>query len=308
MQKTAVVDYTLRLDDHHTNPLEMLRQQFHCPCYVSSRRVKSGRIELQVWRTEDSGKFLFRFYDGVEFLIDREHADIWIGCRGASLQAATDHLLFSLPGFLLGLRKSACLHGAAIARRDGAVALVGESNSGKSLLSAIMAERGVDILSDDLIALDVIGDTAHVYPGYPWICLRPGSLHWLGPDFDLGRIGSRWRYFDQAWVTWDLRRTGALSSKLRKLEVVYLLMPTDDTTCKLAIEEIPQQQALMALMEAADRTHIPCPDFRRQEFSLIGLVVAAVPIYTLRYHPSADSLSALSLFLQQSPELWQYQD
>ena len=56
----------------------------------------------------------------------------------------------------------------------------------------------------------------------------------------------------------------------------------------------------MALMEAANRTHIPYPEFRAQEFSLMGSVVAAVPTYQLRYHLSADSLTALSGFLVQS--------
>ena len=112
-----------------------------------------------------------------------------LACEGASLQAAIHHLLFSLPGFLLGLRKSACLHGAAIGWGDGAIALLGQSNSGKSVLSANMAARGIEVLSDDLVALDVIGDTVKVYPGYPWICLRPESLHWLQTEnFDVGRV------------------------------------------------------------------------------------------------------------------------
>ena len=81
-----------------------------------------------------------------------------------------------------------------------------------------MAARGIEVLSDDLVALDVIGDTIKVYPGYPWICLRPESLHWLQTEkFDVGRVGSQWHYLDEAYVTWDPRRiNGSSQSKPRR--------------------------------------------------------------------------------------------
>ena len=258
-------------------------------------------------KTEDSRKFLFRFYDGVEFIVDRQHEEILIsGLQSASLQAAIHHLLFSLPGFLLGLRKSACLHGAAIGWGDGAIALLGQSNSGKSVLSAHMAARGIEVLSDDLVALDVIGDTIKVYPGYPWICLRPESLHWLQTEkFDVGRVGSQWHYLDEAYVTWDPRRiNGPSQSKPRQLEAIYLLAPVEDSNCEPTIERVPVHEGLMALMEAANRVRIPYPECRAQEFELMGSVVAAVPTYQLRYHLSADSLTALSGLLVHSLGLY----
>jgi hypothetical protein len=296
-QETSIVDYSLRLDD--SNRFEMLCRDFRYPWYISPWRLKCGRTVLQVWKAEECLKFLFRFYDGVEFIIDRERGDIWVdGVRGAPLQAATRHLLFSLPGFLLGLRKSVSLQGAAIGLGDGAIALLGKSRSGKSVLSASMAAQGFDVLSDDLVALDVIGGTVKVYPGYPWISLRPDSVHWLGAD-KLGapRSCSKWHYLDEAYVTWDVRKARPCQLKPRRLEAIYLLAPAEDSKCKPAIEPVPRRRALMALMEAADHTHIPYPEFKRQEFSLMGAVVAVVPTYGLRYHLSADSLPALSSLL-----------
>jgi hypothetical protein len=296
IQETSVVDYTLRFDDCLSR-LEMLRRDFYDPWYISPWRVKCGRTVVEVWKTEDCRKFLFRFYDGIEFIVDRERGDIWVDdLRRASVQAATRHLLFSFPGFLLSLRKSACLHGAAIGRGDSAIALLGKSNSGKSLLSAKMAARGIDVLSDELVAVDVMGDTVKVYPGYPWICLRPGSLHWLEADnLDAGRFRPKRHYLDETYVTLDLRRMGTpFQLNPRKLEAIYLLAPVEDSKCKPAVEQVPRHQALMTLMEAANRTHIPYPEFRPQEFSLTGSVVATVPTYELRYHLSADSLTALT--------------
>ena len=59
----------------------------------------------------------------------------------------------------------------------------------------------------------------------------------------------------------------------------------------------------MALMEAANRTHIPYQEFKPQEFALLGSVIASVPTYGLRYHVSVDSLKVLSGLLVQPPEL-----
>jgi hypothetical protein len=301
IQETRVVDYTLRFDTC-TNRFEMLRSDFDHRWYISPWRVKCGRTVVEVWKTDDCRKFLFQFYDGIEFIVDQEGGAIWVdGLRKVSLQAATQHLLFSLPGFLLGLRKSACLHGAAIGLGNSAIALVGRSTSGKSVLSAKMAARRIEVLSDDLVALDVIGNTVKVYPGYPWICLRQGSLHWLeAENLDAAGFPVEWHYLDEAYVTLDLRRMGGpFRLNSRKLEAIYLLEPVEDSRCRLAIEPVPPHQALMALMEAADRTHVRYSEFRPQQFSLMGSVVAAVPTYALRYHLSADSLTTLSdLFIQ----------
>ena len=112
IRNTSVVDYSLRFDDG-ANRFEMLRRELRRPWYISARRVKRGQTVVEVWRTENCRKFLFHFYDGVEFIIDRRREEIWVGgLRRTSPQSVTCHLVYSLPGFLLGLRKSACLHGA----------------------------------------------------------------------------------------------------------------------------------------------------------------------------------------------------
>jgi hypothetical protein len=93
-------------------------------------------------------------------------------------------------------------------------------------------------------------------------------------------------------MTWDLRPFGhPFQSKPRRLQAIYLLALAEDSECKPTIEPRPQHQALMALM---DHTHVPYPEFRPQEFALMGSVVAAVPTNRLRYHLSADSLTAIS--------------
>jgi hypothetical protein len=294
----SVIDYSVKFDDC-ANSFDIWRRDFDRPWYTSSWRVKCGRTTVEAWKTEDCGKFLFQFFDGVAFIIDRRCKDIWVDVRAATLQAAIRHLLFSLPGFLLGLRKYASLHGAAIGWRNKAIAWVGDSNSGKSVLSAHAAGRGIEVLSDDLVALDMVGGTPQVHPGYPWICLRPGSFPLLRRNSCDAKRYSNWYYLDEPYVTWNLRRRARPQLKPRKLEAIYLLAPLKDSRCEPTIEPIPPRQALIALMEAATRTHVPYPDFLPHEFSFLGSVVAAVPVYRLRYHLSGDSLAPLTSLLTQ---------
>jgi hypothetical protein len=294
--ETSVIDYCLTFDRCSDR---LISRELRSPWYSSQQRVKCGRKAVKVWSSENSRKFMFHYYDGVNFVCDRDLRQICVDGQHSTLrQAATHHLLFSLPGFLLGLRKSACLQGAAFGLGDGAIALLGGSKSGKSLLSVILASRGIDILSDDLVALDVIDSTIEVYPGYPFICLRSGSLHWLHADnLSSSQFRAEWEYLDETYVSWEVNPI--LAS--RKLEAIVLLVP-QDSLCEPVIESVPGHQALMALMDSAGQTRIPYPEFRQQEFSIMGSVVAAVPTYRLRYHLSADTVAPLGDLLLQWAE------
>jgi hypothetical protein len=261
--------------------------------------MKGGQTFGTIGKAEDCEKFLFNYHDGIEFIVDVEYKQISVfGVRKSSLQAAIHYLLFSVACFLLGLRNFGCLHAAAFAFGSRTIALVGNSCFGKSLLSAKMAQCGIEVLSDDLVSLDVTGNAVQVYPGYPWICLRTGSLSWLNADSaDALRFCSSWCYLDESYVTFDLRPPGDVYEfNMRNLDVIYLLAPIAGSNCKPQIEGVPRHRALIALMESVRRIH-PYPEFRRQDFTLMARIIAEVPTYLLRYHLSNDGLATLSNLL-----------
>lgn len=82
-------------------------------------------------------------------------------------------------------------HAGAFAFGDGAVAVVGEREGGKSTTLAWLAARGIPILSDDLLALD----SGLVLPGPRCVDLRAPSAARLGLGDPLpsARAGGRWR-------------------------------------------------------------------------------------------------------------------
>ncbi len=57
-------------------------------------------------------------------------------------------------GFVLQLRGILSLHGAAVSRSGGVLAIVGERGTGKSTASMALAARGFGMLSDDVVAID----------------------------------------------------------------------------------------------------------------------------------------------------------
>ena len=298
-------DYFLKFNAH-SNILDAFPLDLTSPFYVSPRRLKRGQPAVEVFRTESYRKFLFRFYDDVVFVIDLDRKQILIDYPpNEPLQAALRHLLFSLPGFLLGLRGSGCLHGAAIGRGNSAIAVLGRSRSGKSILSAEMAVRGLEVLSDDLVALDEISGVVQVYSGYPWISLRSDTLSWLSA----GSVGtplarSKWHYLDDCYITLNLSRSnGVYSSDAKKLEAIYLLMPTNEPHCRPTIEQVAQYRVLTELMDASGRTRIPYRELTSQAFSFLGRLMTSVPVFGLRYHLSKETLAPLMDHLMEAPGL-----
>ncbi len=271
------------------------------PSYVSSMRIGCDRPALQVWELDGEPSYLFQFYDGVQFLIRRDNGDIHVVWpKGSSLQAATHHLLFSLPGFLLGLRGAACLQGAAFEAPSGAIVLLGESKSGKSVLSAAIASRGHRVFSDDLIAVQLNDGAAKVHSGYPWISLRPGSLSLLGSfDIALDRVGPEWDYLDETYASMDLRGMRS-NAEPRPIEAILVLSPEEGAHFRPTIEPLTQLEAMIALMKAAESTRIPRGGFRKQEFSLSGAIAASAPAFRLRYNLSSETLTDLTDVLLQS--------
>jgi hypothetical protein len=149
----------------------------------------------------------------------------------------------------------------------------------------------------------MIGGTIKVYSGYPWISLRAAGLHSLPAEaFGVSTHSPKWQYLDEAYVTLRLKKPGSTHhTESKRLEAIYFLDPVADPNFRPVAEPVSQHEALMGLMEAARCTHIPYPEFRAQEFSLMGSVAATIPAYQLRYHMSVPYLPMLrDLLLRRS--------
>jgi hypothetical protein len=94
------------------------------------------------------------------------------------------YVLGTCMGSLLMQRKIFPLHGSAIAINGKAYAFVGDSGAGKSTLASAFINAGYDLLSDDVIAVQLSGDesTPIVLPSYPQQKLWKNSLDNFGME------------------------------------------------------------------------------------------------------------------------------
>lgn len=81
------------------------------------------------------------------------------------------------------------LHGGLLSTANGAVAVLGDREAGKSTLMAHAAMAGVEVLSDDVVVVD----GPHVLTGPRCIDLREPAAARLLTDLRVVRDGSRWR-------------------------------------------------------------------------------------------------------------------
>lgn len=91
---------------------------------------------------------------------------------------------------LLALRGTEVFHGSAVARNDGAFAVLGVSGAGKSTAALSLVRRGWEFVTDDLLAFDQRGG---LLAGPPFLRLDPRSLPPSGVSALDGGGKVRWR-------------------------------------------------------------------------------------------------------------------
>ena len=145
--------------------------------YISQNTYQADEPVLQVWKLQGGAYFWLRYWDGVEFVVDRKGTRVWARWPGkASLEEVTVYLLGPILGFLLRLRGLTCLHASAIEVDGHALAFMGPPGAGKSTTAAAFARLGYAVLTDDITALEETRERFWVLPASPRLCLWPDSV------------------------------------------------------------------------------------------------------------------------------------
>lgn len=250
--------------------------------------IHEGSIELPS-RSESAGgarvdagpgEIRYRFEHGTVgvFSGDRIVVDRAEGASDADLLPV---LVGSALGMCLHFRGLCVLHGACVDMHGRAVAFLGPVGAGKSTLGAACHSMGHPLLTDDLVVLNMNGDTdgLPVPPGFPLVKLDEAAADYLSKvssDDDWPR--SRAVPGSEAQEKRFYRLDGA-DRQQRSLDRCYLLEPEMDQS----IEPIPpQEQGLAVVGNAYAQRRLEATETMAPYFETCSPLANAVSVKRLR--------------------------
>ncbi|NEU27171.1 dephospho-CoA kinase [Paenibacillus polymyxa] len=133
------------------------------------------QADLSAWREQleqtnfvmQDERFLFQI-PGTAIYAIREGKEIEVSMLpGADPDTVRLYILGTCMGVLLLQKRTLPIHGSAVVIGGRVYAFVGESGAGKSTLAAAFRQAGYQMVSDDVIAINVTASAAIVYPAYP---------------------------------------------------------------------------------------------------------------------------------------------
>jgi hypothetical protein len=171
----------------------------------------------------------------------------------------------------LRLRNELVLHASAVRAGDRAVAFVGASGMGKSTLAAALCRNGYDLVTDDVLRVDLTGGTTpRALPGSTENRLRPSArqladdapAHAVRPTAD-GRLALR----SPAWSTAPL-----------PLSACVVPFPSRGAQ-DLAVHRLPRAGALLRLLRFPRIVGWTDPVTAAAEFQALADLVERVPVF-----------------------------
>ena len=255
--------------------------------YVADQFDESGRPLVRVSRFIDGSHYRIDYCDGTRVVVDARGNALWAqGPHGASVEDTAIYILGPALGFVLRLRGVTCLHASAVAIDGAAVAFVGCAGAGKSSLAAAFAQRDHAVITDDVAAIEDLGDRFQVQPAYPRIRLWPESAEGLfGSREALPRITPSWekRYLDLNGAGFALQRSPL------PLRAIYLIGDCIDGPAQ--IRSVDDKSAMLSLIAETYTTKWIAAPLRAREFDLLGRLVASVPTRVLNARDDVTRLS-----------------
>ena len=232
-----------------------------------------------------------RYADGSEFVFDRAGSEIWANWPATmTIEDMATYLIGPIMGLILRLRGCVCLHASAIAVDDQVIVLLGGAGAGKSTTAAAFAQQGLPVLTDDIVALDDVGDRFWVQPGDPRIRLWPESVQALcGSIESLPRLTPTW---DKRYL--DLRQNGnRFGLKPLPLAAIYVLEQRSHRPAAPWVQGLSPRAGLMTLVAHSYANSLLDRTLRAGEFELLCRLIKKIPLRKVHPHADLQKLAAL---------------
>jgi hypothetical protein len=274
--------YSTRIACADLHSLGTLR---HTSPYVDAA---TGRSIAEIWELKNDAGFILNYDVGIQFLVDRRGERIRIApCKDSSLDEIVALLLGPVFGFVLRLRGCVCLHASAVMAGSKAIAFMGPSGSGKSTLAAMLASKGLAVLTDDILPLKRHPEGYFVaIPGYPRLKLFPDIASIFVND--IARLlpvvpnDAKWdkRYLELSEGLFHYQEEDC------QLAAIYEIAPRQHSYDIPTIETLNLNRALISLSTHTFANYALDKEMRAAEFRLLSDLVERVPVR--RFFPRSD--------------------
>lgn len=184
----SYVAYGLRI--HSALPLpELVADEAAATGSEADVIIRFGKIRAVPFETNGAARYIhviagevYLFWQGIgSFLVRGEREIVIDPAPGVEERVLRLFLLGTTLAMLLHQRgQVVVLHASTAAISGQAVAFAGAAGMGKSAMVAALHERGHNLLSDDILAVDVRTGNPVALPGFPYLKLWPDAVTSLG--------------------------------------------------------------------------------------------------------------------------------
>jgi hypothetical protein len=212
--------------------------------------------------------------------------------ESSDLDDACELLIASIFSCVLAQRGLTCLHASVVAIADRVIALVGAKAAGKSTLALALAQRGGQLLSDDVAAVSWREGVCGVAVGRPALRMRPDSAASLGAGAtELRSVwGSAAPHLAKRYYRAGENPRLPTPSWL-PLAAVFLLAPRGGTITAHA-RPVPPGELLPTLLANRHMALVLDQAGHRRDFACLAALVRHLPGRELRRPDDLETVSA----------------
>jgi hypothetical protein len=214
----------------------------------------------------------FRYRDSTEFIVDAAASTIWSTWpRTSTPEDTATYLLGPILAFVLRRRGTLSLHASAVVIDGRAIAVAAPPSGGKSTTAAAFADRGIAVVTDDVLPILWRGDDPWAVPGYPRVRLWPET------------VGARYGAAEALPLltpTWTKRYLDVSARFPRQpLPLGAIVVLRERVAGAPRIAPLGGHEAAMQLVANSSMALYLDPNMRVAELDGIGALVERVPLF-----------------------------
>ena len=274
-------------------------KNFHL-LYTSIHSTDSGDPLFKFFESDD--QFVFSYPGLADYALVKDLTEIHIHLHQNSEQK--DVLYFLLKGAILtlwlNLSNIICLHSSAITIEGKAIGFIGQSLAGKSTIAEYSLSKGVQLVSDDILAINpkFLHGGNCVMPSIPLLKTRnitQFNNYASNTELPINCPGKKERLIDILKVSRSSWQPDPLP--LKKLYILDRQSPNFGIP---KVQELSANEKLVSLIVNTQAGLVfEKSDQLRPRMTELSMLVMSVPIVLLSYSSGLDKLEELMCFIKQ---------